>query len=286
MQEFQMTKPDDDPHSDRLEEAIALLTQLNTPAPKSWWDKVPFGQARDLIFLIGIPVALWTAYVEFDEYYLSRAEFRLEEQRDTAIARLDQLQSINSEIYRLQTQGEGNVAFALIEAKKGQIARLTDTVYQAWVDQPAMLRHHDLNALAEALLVQERHSDALRVANAVSVAQLRPIDAIDQQILKARIQFDLGDAHDIEAARQHLRDAVPLVDEIAREGNKFLMQEKMLQVRLLNEGWLGEPCDALMPMAEGLTELRAFNAAAGSVEDTFGSQMTVEAVMAQCAPSE
>lgn len=61
-------------------------------------------------------MALWTAYLQFDEVYLSRAEIRLEAQRDTAIARLDQLQSINSEIYRLQTQGDGNVAFALIGA--------------------------------------------------------------------------------------------------------------------------------------------------------------------------
>ncbi|MEM9473739.1 MAG: hypothetical protein AAGA71_00475 [Pseudomonadota bacterium] len=79
-----------------------------------------------------------------------------------------------------------------------------------------------------------------------------------------------------------LRDAVPLIDQIAREGNKFLMQEKMLQVRLLNEGWLGEPCDALMPMADALAELRAFNAAAGSAEDAYLSEMTVAATRAQC----
>ena len=277
-----MTKSEDDQTSDRLEEAIVLLTKLNAPKPKSFWDKLPIAPLRDLVVLIGIPVALGTAYVEFDEFYLSRAEMQLEEQRNTAIARLDKLQDINSDIYRLQTQGDGNVAFALIEAKKGQIARLTDTVYQAWIDQPEMLRHHDLNALAEALLVQERNDDALRVAHNVAFETLRPIDAIDQHILKARIQVALGDAHDLEAARQHLRDAVPLIDEIAREGNKFLMQEKMLQVRLLNEGWLGEPCEALMPMADALAELRACNAAAGAVEDAYLSEMTVAATRAQC----
>lgn len=36
MQKCQMTKSEDNPQSDRLEEAIVLLTQLSTPAPKSW----------------------------------------------------------------------------------------------------------------------------------------------------------------------------------------------------------------------------------------------------------
>lgn len=278
-----MSNSDPDTRTDRLEEAITLLTKLHAPKPKSVWDKIPTAQLRDLVFLIGVPVALGTAYIKFDEFFISRAEIRMEEQRNTAIARLDQLQDINSEIYRLQTQDKGDQAFALIEAKRGQIARLTDTVYQTWIDQPTMLRRHDLNALAEALLVQKRHDDALRVANYVAIEELGPIDAIDQHILKARIQFDLGDAHDIEAARQHLRDAVPLVEQIDREGTRFLMQEKMLQVRVLNEGWLGVPCEAVMPLADGLAELRAFNAAAGTVADMYQSEITVAAVRDRCA---
>ena len=74
-----------------------------------------------------------------------------------------------------------------------------------------------------------------------------------------------------------------MVEQIPRRGNQFLMQEKTLQVRLLNEGWLGEDCKKLLPMAEGLKELRAFNKAAGSSEDVYQSEITVRAVRDQCS---
>ncbi|MEM6406869.1 MAG: hypothetical protein AAF700_00485 [Pseudomonadota bacterium] len=267
----------------KLEDAVLLLSKLAEPKPKSTWDKLHLSKVRDLFWVLTIPTLIYTAGVNFDKYWLSRSEIRAEEQRNTAIARLDQLQDINSEIYQLQTRGEGAQAFALIEAKRGQIARLTDTVFLTWEEQPEMLERHDLNALAEALLVQRRTDDALRVAETVQVAELRPIDAIDQQILKARIQFQPGPAQNIEAARDHLRATVAMVEQIPRRGDQFLMQEKTLQVRLINEGWLGVECEKLLPMAEGLAELRAFNKDAGSIEDTYLSEITVAGVQNQCS---
>lgn len=267
----------------QIEDAVVLLAKLAEPNPKTWWDKLHLSKVKDIFWILTIPTLLYTGAVNFDKYWLSRTEIYLADQRNTAIARLDQLQDINSEIYQLQTRGAGDQAFALIEAKRGQIARLTDTVYQTWADQPEMLKRFDLNALAEALLVQNRTDDALRVASSVDTEGLSPIDAIDQHILKARIQFAVGPAQDIEAARDHLRAAIPMVEQIPRQGNQLLMQEKMLQVRVLNEGWLGEDCDKIVPMAEALVELRAFNKEAGSTEDAYQSEITAQAVLDQCA---
>lgn len=277
-----MAHSDEKERLDKIGETIDLLTKLATPKPKTWWDNIPTDKLRDFIYIIGIPAVLFTTYLEFDKLYLSREEMRLEVQRNTAIDRLDQLQDINSEIYQLQTRGDNKLAFALIEAKRGQIARLTDTVFLTWLDQPEMLKRHDLNALAEALLVQERTDDALQVASTVVVADLKPIDVIDQQILKARIQFAFGPAHDIEAARNHLRAAVPTLEKIPQTGTKLLMDEKILQVRLLNEGWLGVPCDKIMPMAEALKELRTFNVNAGTPEDQYSSGVAIAAVEDRC----
>lgn len=268
---------------DKIEEAVLLLSKLAEPKPRSIWDKLYLDRVRDLLWILTIPTLLYTGAVNFDKYWLSRNEIRLEEKRNIAIARLDLLQDINSEIYQLQTRGEGRQAFALIEAKRGQIARLTDTVFLTWAEQPEMLERHDLNALAEALLVQHRTDDALRVAETVESDGLSPIDAIDQQILKARIQFAVGPAQDIDAARDHLRKTVPLVELIPRKGNQFLMQEKTLQVRLLNESWLGVDCEKLLPMAEALTEVRALNKAAGSSDDVYQSEITVRTVQDQCS---
>ena len=273
-----MSSENEDKRLADVEEAVVLLTELAKPRSKGLWERLHIPKIRDLVYLVGVPALLITAYDKVDQYYLSSEEIRLEEQRNVAISRLDQLQEINSEIYQLQTRGDGNIAFALIEAKKGQIARLTDTVYLTWSEQPEMLKRHDLNALAEALLIQERTDDALKVAQTVNTDELRAIDAIDQQILKARIQFALGPAHDAEAARDHLRLAGTMVERIPRKGNQSLMLEKMLQIRLLNEGWLGQPCEKLLPMAEGLAELRDLNGG----EDAYQSEITVQTILNMC----
>jgi len=277
-----MSKSEETDRLKTLEEAVVLLTELNDPRPKNLWEWIPFEKMRDLVYIIGIPGLLFAAYLEIDRNYLSREKIQMDERRNLAISRLDQLQDINSDIYKLQTQGDEDIAFAIIEAKRGRIARLTDTIFITWSEQPNMLKRHDLNALAEALLVQERTDDALEVAETVDVETLNPIDAIDQQILKARIQFTLGPAHDIEAARESLRVAVPKLENIDRESRKFLMHEKMLQVRVLNEAWLNQPCEKLKPMAAALLEVHELNKAVGSREDTYQTLPTLAAVKDRC----
>ena len=237
---------------------------------------------RDLIYIIGLPVAFMVAYQAFDKEFLSAQENRDLEQKNLAIDRLDKLQDINSEIYRLQTVGSGNAAFAIIEAKRGLMARLTDAVYTAWEMQPNMLGRYDLNALAEALLVQGRTDHALMVAKAVFVSPLGPIDQIDQKILNARIQFAIGPAFDMEAARNELRAAAPIIEQIERQGKQLLMLEKIFAVRLLNEFWRNTECEKLRPLAESLSEINADNIAAGSYEDNFGVELTLKSVAQKC----
>lgn len=267
----------------RAEARIDLLAEHLTPKPKPLVKRLlTLDTLRTLLFIVGLPVTVLLAYQAFDREILNAQKTRDLAQKNIAIDRLDRLQDINAEIYRLQTQGDDTIAFALIEAKRGQIARLTDAVYTAWAAQPDMLGRYDLNALAEALLVQGRTDNALAAAQAVDTDALGPIDRIDQKILNARIQFALGPAHDMEAARDHLRAALPAFEEIEREGQRLLMEEKIMVVRLSNEFWRNAPCDKLAPMAGALAEIRAANQAAGAYQDQFGAQITLEGVTLKC----
>lgn len=268
----------------RAEAQIELLSQHLTQKPKSFLQRaLTLDTLRNLIFLVGLPVTILLAYQAFDREILSAQKTRDLAQRNIAIDRLDRLQDINAEIYRLQTQGDDNIAFALIEAKRGQIARLTDVVHSAWAAQPEMLGRYDLNALAEALLVQGRTDNALAVAQAVETETLGPIDQIDQNILNARIQFALGPAHNMEAARNSLRASVPLIEKIERVGQQLLMMEKITVVRLSNEFWRNGSCDTLTPIAEALAQMHAQNKAAGSYQDQFGTKITLDAIALKCA---
>ena len=269
----------------RAETQLKLLTEHFSPGPaKAWWRKLlALTTLRDLIYIIGLPVAVMVAYQAFDKEFLSAQENRNLEQKNLAIDRLDKLQDINSEIYQLQTVGSGNAAFAIIEAKRGLMARLTDTVYTAWKMQPNMLGRYDLNALAEALLVEGRTDHALAVANSVDVSLLGPIDQIDQNILNARIQFAIGPAFDMEAARNQLRAAAPIIEQIERKGKQMLMMEKIFVVRLSNELWRNTKCEKLRPLADSLSEINAENIAAGSYEDNFGVELTLKGVAQKCS---
>ncbi len=151
-----------------------------------------------------------------------------------------------------------------------------------------MFGRYDLNALAEALLVEKRTDDALKVANSVHLKGLEPIDRIDQEILKARILFAEGPAHDMEAARNVLRAAMATTNEIERVGNQYLMIEKIGTIRLSNEWWRNTDCGKLMEIAEGLRAVHEENVAAGAYEDRFGVGITLAGVEFACsdAPME
>lgn len=278
-----MTKDDPETRLARAEAKIDLLAEHLSPGPRSLWQRLlTLETVRNLLYLIGLPVTVVLAYQAFDREILSARENRILEQKNIAIDRLDQLQEINAEIYRLQSEGDNKTAFAIIEAKRGRIARLTDAVYNAWKGQPDMLGRYDLNALAEALLAEGRTDHALAVAQTVDRSMLDPIGQIDQLILNARIQFALGPAHDMEAAREHLRAAIPILDQVEREGQKLLMLEKIGVIRLSNEFWRNTGCDDLLRIAEGLRSVNAENIAAGSYQDSFGVRLTLDGVRQKC----
>ena len=283
-----MAKDDIESRLIKAEAQLKLLADHIKPAPaKSWWRKLlVLSTVRDILYIIGLPVAVMVAYQAFDKEFLSAQKNRELEQKNLAITRLDKLQDINAEIYRLQTTGSGNAAFAIIEAKRGLIERLTDTVYRAWNAQPNMLGRYDLNALAEALLVQGRTDNAFKVASAVDVSALGPIDLIDQKILNARILFAIGHAFDMEAARDQLRSAAANIEKIERKGKQLLMLEKIFLVRLSNEFWQNTECKKLQPLAKSLAEINADNIAAGSYEDNFGVGITLQGVAQKCGQNK
>ena len=267
----------------KAETKIDLLVEHITPRPMPFWKRLlSLETVRNLLYLVGLPVTILLAYDSFDREILNAQKNRNLEQKNIAIDRLDKLQDIKTEIYRLQSEGNETTAFAIIEGKRGRIERLTDAVYSAWKEQPEMLRRYDLNALAEALLEQGRTDHALEVAQVVETSTLGPIDQIDQLIFNARIQFALGPAHDMEAARDHLRAAIPVVEKIEREGNKMLMMEKISTIRLSNEFWRNTGCEKLLQIADGLRLINAENIAAGHYKDQFGVEITLQGVAQKC----
>ena len=262
-----------------------ILEPKKTKKIPLWRKLLSLDSIKNLMTIVGLPVAFLAAYQAFDRQILRAEEIRQLQQKNITLERLDRLQEINTDIYRLQAEGRSDIAFAVIEAKRGQIQRLTDIIYDSWNKQKDMFLRHDLNALAEALLVQERTDNALEVALAVDLNGLDAIETIDQHILQARIQFARGPAHNMEAARELLVEAFKLIDGVERESQKMDMREKILQVRVINEAWRNTDCTKLEYLAQGLKEVNQMNQEASqeNYKDKFMTQETLQLVDLMCS---
>lgn len=233
---------------------------LNAPPPKKSWIKdLTSLSVTDWLsragFLLGLPVATVVAYEQFDSKVWNPGKYREIAERSMAVEKVLQLQQINEEIYVLQAEDKDNVAYAKLEARRGQVHRLTDDIYGLWQEYGDVYGIHEKYALAEALLLQSRTDDALAVVGSVAVADLDTIGQIDLRMLRARILFADGPAQNAEAAREELREAVNEAEALPRPGQIAQMHEKLLSVRVINELWLGTPCAEIAQMGGYLREL-------------------------------
>lgn len=257
------------------------------PPKKSWTEELANLSMVDWLkrlgYILGIPVATVVAYEKFDTQVWNPGKYREIAERTVAVEKVSQLQQINEEIYVLQAEDRNNVAYAKIEARRGQVHRLTDDIFALWQEYKDVYGVHEKYALAEALLLQSRTDDALAVVNSVTSDDLDTIGQIDLRMLRARILFATGPAQDPEAARDELRAAVDKTGALPRPGQVAQMQEKLLSVRVINELWLGTPCTDVAQMAEYLRELTNDGTPAEAFDAVrVNTHMVVEAYDERC----
>lgn len=242
----------------KLEAKLAALEQSaaeeEAPKPPLWRRLVSIDGVKNALYVVGIPVLIVGAYDQFSREVWNRNAIAQAEARDTAVAKLEELQAINAELYTMQARGEDAVAFAQIEATRGRIHRLTDEILATFSEQPDSFGRFETYTLAEALMAKGDTTAAYTVATTVDQTGLGLIEQADHETLLARIRFAEGDGYDLEAARSHIRAAGRIAGTLSDGGRRTTMEEKILAVRAINELWrVG--CEAGAPMAEGLAEL-------------------------------
>ena len=250
-----------------LERKLALLEgrvqELSTRASAAERDEAAnadggwfsWDLARNLVWVVGIPAALIAGWQTLrDDIIYFGYQQRLQTLQ-AAVEKLDELQAMNSEIYRLQAQQEHDAAFAVIEAKRGRAQRLTRDLYTAWEAYPDEFTPYEATALAEALLLEGRNDRALAVTASIDQTGMSPIELGDMDILETRILFADGPAQDPEAARDAFRDAMRHADTLDNEGQGLALIEKYVGVRLINELWLGTDCAEVVPFHGFLSDL-------------------------------
>lgn len=250
-----------------LEEQVRTLTQrledlrdqVNNPPepPKPHWFKrlVSWEMAKNFMFVAGVPAGLLALYTLIDEQFIRYAEIDKNTRLPAALDQLEELQSYNAQVFTLQSRQEQDAAFALVDAKRGQVERWIKGVLAFWTDYPDELTVYERTALAEGLMTHELTADALAVVASIDQTGMSEIQMGDLDLLRARILFARGTGQDPEAARAALRDAMAHADAVADPGVGMGLMEKYASVRLLNELWLGTPCDDVTVFAGFLADM-------------------------------
>jgi hypothetical protein len=248
---------------EKLQEKIAVLEARvqelkdqiqDPPKPGFWASLLTWDMARNLVLVIGIPAAFFAAWNTIDTEILRAHEIKKHEQLKAAVDDVGELQEFNSRVYQLQAAQDDGAIFAIQEAKRGRIERLTKDLFEFWKAYPNEFTRSEKTTLVEALIGQEQTDRALDVLSSIDQSGMNSIWQGDMDILRARVLFATGPAQDIDAAREAFRDAIRHTEGIERPGRKDALFEKYVGVRLLNELWLGSDCKDLTAFAEYLDE--------------------------------
>lgn len=226
----------------------------NPPKPGFWASVFTWDTARNLVWIFGIPAALFAAWSTIDTEILSAREIEKRERLKAAVDHVGELQDFNSRVFQLQAAQDSGAMFAIQEAKRGRIERLTKDLFEFWKNYPDEFTRSEKTTLVEALISQEQTDRALDVLSTVDQSGMNAIWQGDMDILKTRVLFATGPAQDIDAAREAFRDAMRHAENAVRPGRQDTLIEKYVGVRLLNELWLGTDCKDLAVFADYLDD--------------------------------
>lgn len=213
--------------------------------------------AKNLMFLVGIPAGLFAAWQTLNEQVINQKEIEKRTLLATAVEQVHTLQDYNEGVFVNQAQSNDAVAFAVIEAQRGRVERLTQDLYGFWQAYPDALTRSERTTLVEALITQEQTDRALAVLESIDASKMNIIWQGDMQLLRARVLFSRGSGQDPEAARDAFGEAMKFAESHPDEGVRLGLMEKYVGVRLLNEMWLGRDCADVIPFSGFLDEMMA-----------------------------
>ena len=214
-----------------------------------------FNDWQEALKVVALPLTFIYGGLKFYDDVWTRWD---REQAAAAAAAQDslrELQAMNAEIYRLNSNGEGEEAFAFIEANRGRKARLVAEAVQLWQGQPDYYMPHEAQMLANELLESGRTDLALEIMESLEPAAVTAIERADLELMKGRITGADGPAFDLDAMRGHMRGALREAEAVRHGGQRNKLQTKIAQMWLYYELWHDTGCDTARPVTESVQEL-------------------------------
>jgi hypothetical protein len=229
-----------------------LKAELAKAQAKGFWDVANW---QDGVKLASLPLALalglYTAYDDVYLRFLGRDAATLGRVEES----LEKIQGLNARAYQLRAAGDDAEAAAFEAANLGLRQRLADAAFEHWRAHPDFFQSSELNTLANELLMQQRTQDAMAIAATLDDSMRSTRSKAEHALFKARIPAAEGDAFDLEAAREHIREAATHASDIPTASARHATLEQIVYYRVYMELLYEQDCGYVAPFVAALEEM-------------------------------
>lgn len=242
-----MTENIDDQISDIR---IRLHNLEENDKPKPAWKRI-IGDVQTAAIVLTVIGGGITFY---DLVYLKWKD-RAQQEANSAIGWVRDLEDINEDVYRLNIEGKTEDVSALLEAKQGRRERVINETYLFWTRRPDDFYPREKQTIANSLSEIGLYEEALEITEDLKDEYVSVVDRSDLSMFEGRILSARNGEGDMEAARQKFKSAMQIATELDRIARTEDLWVKTAYIWLYWELDNLSDCEHVLPVAHALREL-------------------------------
>lgn len=206
---------------------------------------------QDALKVLAIPAIIWAFWDEVVLAYLGRDSASVEK----VAGNIETLQSMDQELYVLQSKGDSTAAEATEAAIIARRERLVAETFEHWKNNPNYFRPAELQILTHHLIVQRRTDDAQKVYGQYWRTLQTPFEKAAGKLLEARIFAQEGPIKNLELARQSLRESLSFAQDVGSTSDRLLVEGQIVYFQAEVELNRAGNCTTARPVLEKLEAL-------------------------------
>ncbi|MFK7943835.1 MAG: hypothetical protein AB8B85_13100 [Paracoccaceae bacterium] len=235
----------------QLSDLRTRLQKLEESAkPKPAWKRI-IGDVQTAAIVLTVIGGVITFY---DQVYLKWKD-RAQEEANSAIGWVRDLEDINEDVYRLNIENRTEDVSAILEAKQGRRERVINETYLFWTRRPDDFYPREKQTIANSLSEIGLHDEALEMIADLEDDYVSTVAKSDLNMFEGRVLSARNGEGDMDAARQKFKSAMRIASELERITKTENLWAKTAHIWLYWELENFSDCEQVLPVASALREL-------------------------------
>lgn len=218
--------------------------------PKPRWKRI-IGDVQTAAVVLTV---IGGAITFYDQVYL-RWKDRAQQEANTAIGWVRDLEEINEDVYRLNIENKTQDVSAILEAKQGRRERIINETYLFWTRRPNDFYPREKQTIANSLAEIGLYDEALDMIDDLKDEYVSIVDRADLNMFEGRVLSARNGEGDMDAAREKFKSAMRIASELERQTKTENLWAKTTHIWLYWELENLSDCEHVIPVAGALGEL-------------------------------